>query len=690
MYVDLACHGCETYFDDRVLDPMYASNMKEYNVRMKRMSRAIVEKKMSASSVLPVSQEVKDFFYSCKKSEQRQLLAILQFEFKMYSVKQHKCSICQTKTLGHLFDTKSNIDVCVKCQTLKFKTNKEKTQSYIDKNMLPIWYDDDGLIHYELPDELIGLTHGEKMLLQRIAVTCPIVHIYQGSFGIKGHTCCFRSQSVDQCNTLPRLKADLICMIKETRGLKGIDDVKRTYLHVRKNKVLAALHWLKKHHRGYRDIVIQEDVLPEDDTTVNCTLMQEMCEATDVEDDYGHCSISRTQTTVTGLDMQETGEFLEKNQCKFSKDAYEVVKEIKKHMKDNGKHIPEMDYPQIGVEPIDEYNYPHMFADAYPWLFPGGIGDGPLGQSGAILTRWAQMIIHYGDGRFMRDPFFQFHLLNYVHRHNNNQNGLYFLREFMSEKETSLDDIKKSIENGDISFIKRLQTFSGQKIKGSDAFWRDKKKELDTWIMHHLEAGHGPPTLFLTLSCAELWWPDLKRLLFDIVQNTEDHYLGHEMMNEKDKEGNATKKLVEMYSVVVQEFFQIRLQHWIDTIGKQIFRIKHYYIRYEFAKGRGMIHAHILAITEDNGICVQFYKTYVQDKDSIEATKLLSEYARNQLGLTADLPTVNSANCLDASSKALQSRFCQCKNVTEDLHSLCIDCHIHECNKFCLRTPRNR
>jgi hypothetical protein len=69
------------------------------------------------------------------------------------------------------------------------------------------------------------------------------------------------------------------------------------------------------------------------------------------------------------------------------------------------------------------------------------------------------------------------------------------------------------------------------------------------------------------------------------------------MMNEKGKEGTATRKLVEMYSVVVQEFFQIRVQHWIDTIGKQIFRIKHYYIRYEFAKGRGMIHAHILAIT---------------------------------------------------------------------------------------------
>jgi len=42
-------------------------------------------------------------------------------------------------------------------------------------------------------------------------------------------------------------------------------------------------------------------------------------------------------------------------------------------MKENGQEIPEMEYPQIGEEPVDEYNYQHMFADAYPWLFPGGI-----------------------------------------------------------------------------------------------------------------------------------------------------------------------------------------------------------------------------------------------------------------------------------------------------------------------------
>jgi hypothetical protein len=127
----------------------------------------------------------------------------------------------------------------------------------------------------------------------------------------------------------------------------------------------------------------------------------------------------------------------------------------------------------------------------------------------------------------------------------------------------------------------------------------------------------------------------------------------------------------------------------MDTVGKEIFRIKHYYTRFEFAKGRGQIHAHILAITQDNGICVEFYQKYVRDDDTGGGTKILSEYARNQLGLTADLPKVNET-LLDLTRTSLENRYSDFTNAKADLYSLCIDCHIHECNKFCLRTPRNR
>ena len=43
--------------------------------------------------------------------------------------------------------------------------------------------------------------------------------------------------------------------------------------------------------------------------------------------------------------------------------------------------------------------------------------------------------------------------------------------------------------------------------------------ELNSWINYHLEHKNGPPTLFITLSCAEYWWPDLKRLILTRIKN---------------------------------------------------------------------------------------------------------------------------------------------------------------------------
>jgi hypothetical protein len=49
-----------------------------------------------------------------------------------------------------------------------------------------------------------------------------------------------------------------------------------------------------------------------------------------------------------------------------------------------------------------------------------------------------------------------------------------------------------------------------RKIKGGDNFWQRKTEDLKHWITHHVARGHGPPTFFVTLSCAENWWPNLK------------------------------------------------------------------------------------------------------------------------------------------------------------------------------------
>ena len=45
-----------------------------------------------------------------------------------------------------------------------------------------------------------------------------------------------------------------------------------------------------------------------------------------------------------------------------------------------------------------------------------------------------------------------------------------------------------------------------------------KKKEVYSWINHLIEHGHGPPTFFMTLSCAEHQWKDIERLIKQRMQ----------------------------------------------------------------------------------------------------------------------------------------------------------------------------
>ena len=59
---------------------------------------------------------------------------------------------------------------------------------------------------------------------------------------------------------------------------------------------------------------------------------------------------------------------------------------------------------------------------------------------------------------------------------------------------------------------------------------------------------------------------------------------------------NFIKEVNDM-TLVTQEYFQLRVKLWLQTIGRYVFGIKHHWLRYEFAPGRGQIHAHMLAIT---------------------------------------------------------------------------------------------
>jgi hypothetical protein len=81
--------------------------------------------------------------------------------------------------------------------------------------------------------------------------------------------------------------------------------------------------------------------------------------------------------------------------------------------------------------------------------------------------------------------------------------------QFTGNNLPSLEQIHNMIQDGDLSFIDKLMYF-GKIIPGTASYWRSKKAELYSWINHHVEVGRGAPSIILTLSCGEYFWPDIK------------------------------------------------------------------------------------------------------------------------------------------------------------------------------------
>lgn len=59
----------------------------------------------------------------------------------------------------------------------------------------------------------------------------------------------------------------------------------------------------------------------------------------------------------------------------------------------------------------------------------------------------------------------------------------------------------------DPKILKSLYFWSGSN-RGSNSYWFQQRGELEAMVNQR-----GIPTAFLTLSAADLWWPDLARLM---------------------------------------------------------------------------------------------------------------------------------------------------------------------------------
>ena len=93
-----------------------------------------------------------------------------------------------------------------------------------------------------------------------------------------------------------------------------------------------------------------------------------------------------------------------------------------------------------------------MIVNAYPWLFPGDVGDVNNGECGQVksIREWANYLIHYYDGRFQSGQLFTLYVFNMIQRHDNNKKGGYFFSDpnWLGKNPPSLNKLKDQERNG--------------------------------------------------------------------------------------------------------------------------------------------------------------------------------------------------------------------------------------------------
>lgn len=641
----------ESIENDVVIDdPYFATSNADYQRRVDAAKEAIGNAKKKSTSNYSFERGP---FRAAPYTEQKVLDALFRFEARMANASHSVCANCRECSLNIVTSVRASL--CTKCR------DKKRRTAYNDENsMLPAWIDDEGDRHYEIPKELSELTIAEKLLIQRVSPLVPIVHIKNGTLGIKGHVCSFLQDVNEVATKLPRLPTNVkaIKMVRTYAGSDGKETTK-TYM-VNRKRVMTALHWLVLHHCDYKrahadgELAIDEANLNwmGDQEEAELPSVAAMTRTFDTPTDADGTSVPSV-SDVHGLSPSNTGtDELESSGITCQADACltnEATDALLQSLKESAKDakVSVLDWPQTTTEALSEFSDAvKIFTNAFPHLYPGGIGDA---NDHTRVTQidaadWAKHLLLYDDGRFERDPLWPFFAFNFIRRRQNVQSGSFFVKTHISNPPKSLDELKKQLEDGNSSFVNKLMFYS-KRISGSTAYWRYMRSRLYTWINYHVAQGHGPPNVFMTLSCAEYFWPDMIRLLEERVWIAEGRHRngpGAKVDRNGDAidlttDTKARNKAVNDYAAVVQEFFINRTEDYLKTVGKDVLGIQYYWCRFEFAKGRGQIHAHLLAILKKEMIGALQRQLNEKNGSPQEEALLVADWARDTFGMSAEL-----------------------------------------------------
>jgi hypothetical protein len=604
------------------------------------------------------------------------------FDKKCKEMSHKVCHSCKIVSLQDIFKTDN---LCHSCAS-------SNSWSVNFLNCLPLWSEvQDGKIvqHFKVPEVLSCLREGEKLLIQQISVYVPLHHLMYGQLGARGHIVSFPQDISSVCHILPRLPSQ-VSLIRVVKHFKLDDgEIGSKSFSVRKEYVINALEWLKLYNRFYKDITIRKSNLDWIEDGKEQQLAPSINEVSIDEnlmysgsEDRGPSEEQIANITDANVDMEPCyGNLRDFNphlpKAKDSETVESIIAAEQAGKAIAAKSTSTIDFPFVSPDPVSEYTEQYLFEKAFPWLFPGGCGGyDSMKNPKPTLAEWMRKTILYEDGRFSRDKMWSFCALNYFARQSNQKSGSFFVQSFFKQGPKTLEELQDQVSSGNMSWINSISYFSSR-VTGSSSYWRARRNEVFSWINYHLEQKHGPPSFFITLSCAEYHWQDIERLIADRCEKA--------FMPVPDfSKGRTT--IINDHSIVVQEYFQNRVEAWLASVGKDLLLIKHHWLRYEFAPSRGQIHAHMLAICDNSDMLRECHRLQT-DKEQLAV--FLSSWLGDTLGMTAQL---NSEVLTDDNSLSAENHP-SVLNYTDILPSeTVIDtarCQVrfqkHKCSAYCMR-----
>ena len=288
-----------------------------------------------------------------------------------------------------------------------------------------------------MPKELSVLWEAEKLLISLVSVYVPVQHLSMGQLGCKSHVCCFEKDLCDLCNVLPRLPSN-IAVVRVIRKFQNDDkEITTKAFSVRKQQVLDALRWLCHYNPLYKNVIIEPHNLDwigddlEKELPGNVTVEEHSCQLHSSKD-LGPSPKQTTEETEKEEYFEECSgsiqQFMtDKNMSKKNK---LVSLEINNAIQSNSKKMKKtavMNWPYCDTEAMSEFgDNINLFCKAFPWLFPGGIGDfSQIPNKSESPEKWSQRMLWYEDGRFTKDKIWCFYTLNVSNRKRNQSAGVF-------------------------------------------------------------------------------------------------------------------------------------------------------------------------------------------------------------------------------------------------------------------------